>query len=128
MRRIWTSRLPESVHNYAGVFVPLEEAHLYSYSARCGRVEFEETPDDSAGDELRGGDGNDGVDGKDRDDEQAGMLEMNVAEYSIEGLRREVRSGEKGKQWTEYESMLTPDSPSPSLTLLPPLHSLLSVI
>ncbi|EEY14319.1 membrane transporter [Verticillium alfalfae VaMs.102] len=81
----------ESVDDYLGVVVPLEEAHLHSHSARTGRTEFEDppSPGDDAGDAP-----------KDRE-ESEGMLEMSAAEYSIEGLRREVRAG-KGDS-TDYE-------------------------
>jgi hypothetical protein len=78
------------------VLVSLEEAHLYSHSARTGRTEFEEHPDD------RGQ--HDGDVGKQDDEtEGTGMLEMNATEYSIAGLRNEVRKGARGK-WTDYES------------------------
>jgi MFS family permease len=77
--------------------VPLEEAHLHSHSARVGRTEFEDASDDGASDGVDADD-----DGKDSDHE-GGMLLMRAAEYSIEGLRREVRRGGKGKTWTEYE-------------------------
>lgn len=83
----------ESVHDYAGVLVPLEEAHLHSHSARTGRSEFESRLDDA----------DDGVRGKDEDSERQGMLVMDAAEYTIEGLRKETREGRRG-QWTEYES------------------------
>lgn len=97
MRVAWPGTRVESVHDYAGVLVPLDEAHLHGHSARCGRTEFEDAPPgDDASDQ--------GDPGKDADDEGAGMLEMSAAEYSIEGLRKEVRSGERGKTWTEYES------------------------
>ncbi|PNP52537.1 hypothetical protein THARTR1_06884 [Trichoderma harzianum] len=48
----WRLRLgrTESVNNYDGVLVSLEEAHLHSHSARVGRVEFE-NQDESAGDD-----------------------------------------------------------------------------
>ncbi|KAM0287201.1 hypothetical protein ACHAQH_000515 [Verticillium albo-atrum] len=82
----------ESVEDYLGVVVPLEEAHLHSHSARTGRTEFEDPP--SHDDEV-------GESPKDRE-ESEGMLEMSAAEYSIEGLRREVRAG-KG-DFTDYES------------------------
>ncbi|TEA11295.1 putative MFS-type transporter [Colletotrichum sidae] len=84
---------PESVDSYLGVVVPLEEAHLHSHSARTGKCEFEERP--------RNDEDDDEEDGKDQG-ESTGMLEMNAAEYTIEGLRKEVRRGERG-QWTEYE-------------------------
>jgi hypothetical protein len=80
--------------------VPLEEAHLHSHSARVGRTEFEDASDDGASDGVDADD-----DGKDSDHE-GGMLLMRAAEYSIEGLRREVRRGGKGKTWTEYECEL----------------------
>ncbi|CRK23067.1 hypothetical protein BN1723_012884 [Verticillium longisporum] len=85
----------ESVDDYLGVVVPLEEAHLHSHSARTGRTEFEDppSPGDDAGDDA-------GDAPKDRE-ESEGMLEMSAAEYSIEGLRREVRAG-KGDS-TDYE-------------------------
>lgn len=97
MTRIWTSRRPESVDDYAGVLVSLEEAHLHSHSARTGHCEYEEVPDEAASDI----DDNDVP--KSRSDEGAGMLLMSAAEYSIEGLRREVRRGGKGRTWTDYE-------------------------
>ncbi|OAA69624.1 sugar transporter [Cordyceps fumosorosea ARSEF 2679] len=91
----------ESVDHYAGVLVPLEEAHLHSHSARTGRVEFEARDfdlDDDDDDETGAR--------KDRGDEEerAGMLEMDAAEYSIHGLRKAMRDGRGGgAQWSEYE-------------------------
>ncbi|ROV96286.1 hypothetical protein VMCG_07660 [Cytospora schulzeri] len=80
----WRSSRPESVNDYTGVLIPLDQAHLHSHSARCGRMEYEEVPDD---------DGEEEEDfTKDRageEHEETGMLEMNAAEYSVEGLRRE---------------------------------------
>ncbi|POR31849.1 Putative MFS-type transporter PB1E7.08c [Tolypocladium paradoxum] len=94
MRILWGLGLGriESVHDYAGVLVPLEEAHLHSHSARTGRTEFESRHEDADGD----------VHGKDEDSERQGMLVMDAAEYSIEGLRRETREGQRG-HWSEYE-------------------------
>jgi hypothetical protein len=89
----------ESVDYYAGVLVPLEEAHLHSHSARTGKVEFE-ARDFAVGDdedEIESGSAKDG------DSEREGMLEMDAAEYTIEGLRKEMREGRRG-QWSEYES------------------------
>ncbi|KAL6701110.1 MFS general substrate transporter [Trichoderma pleuroticola] len=93
----WRLRLgrTESVNNYDGVLVSLEEAHLHSHSARVGRVEFE-NQDESAGD-----DDDDDVNSV-KDDQGEGMLLMNAAEYTIEGLRAEMRQGKRG-QWTDYE-------------------------
>jgi hypothetical protein len=91
--RAWTGRRTESVHDYAGVLIPLTEAHLHSHSARSGRTEYEEPP---------GEDDEDGV-GKAAENEGTGMLAMTACEYSVEGLRREVRRGGKG-DWSEYES------------------------
>ncbi|KGQ06809.1 putative MFS-type transporter PB1E7.08c [Beauveria bassiana D1-5] len=90
----------ESVDYYAGVLVPLDEAHLHSHSARTGRVEFEardfELDDDDDGQDETGA-------AKDRgDEEREGMLEMDAAEYSIDGLRKAMRDGRRG-QWSEYE-------------------------
>ncbi len=95
MQRLWGGRRHESVDDYSGVLIPLEEAHLHSHSYRSGRCEFEEMSQDAESDD---GDG-----AKDQDDEGRGMLEMNAAEYSIEGLRKEVRRGGKGRTWTSYE-------------------------
>ncbi|KAJ3566569.1 hypothetical protein NPX13_g7087 [Xylaria arbuscula] len=126
MRRFIRSRFArrESVHDYIGVLVPLEEAHLHSYSARCGKAEFEERRRGSGDDDNDSGDGiNDqdanaagsnynydedeetalGTAFKSSDHEGEGMLQMDAAEYTIEGLRRDARKGEPGRRWTEYE-------------------------
>ncbi|KAI0005637.1 membrane transporter [Xylariaceae sp. FL0662B] len=100
-------RRRESVHDYVGVLVPLEQAHLHSHSARSGKCEFEETSTSSGSDD-------DDVDADDEPESQAakdggdhegtGMLpQMRAAEYTIEGLRREVRRGERGRRCSEYE-------------------------
>jgi len=95
MPQLWSGRRTESVDDYAGVLIPLEEAHLHSHSARSGHSEYEEVPDEAsdAGED----------DAAKAQDDGTGMLLMNAAEYSIEGLRREVRRGGKGRTWTEYE-------------------------
>lgn len=95
MTRLWTGGRTESAEDYAGVLIPLEDAHLYSHSARTGHCEYEEVPDEAS-------DAGDDDTAKDRDD-GTGMLLMCAAEYSIEGLRREVRRGRKGRVWTDYE-------------------------
>ncbi|PWI75166.1 hypothetical protein PCL_05824 [Purpureocillium lilacinum] len=94
MRLSWRLGLGrrETVHDYVGVLIPLEEAHHHSHSARTGRTEFESRHD--ATDDVGHG--------KDEDNEAHGMLEMDAAEYTIEGLRQETRQGRQG-QWTEYE-------------------------
>ncbi|KAL8306190.1 hypothetical protein RB597_003242 [Gaeumannomyces tritici] len=97
----------ETAADYAGVLIPLEDAHLHSHSARSGRTEYEEAPgsdDDDVGAGRRG-DGDDDSPAATKQDEHegSGMLQMRAAEYSIEGLRREVRRGEKGTQWSAYE-------------------------
>lgn len=86
----------ETVEDYAGVLVPLQEAHLHSHSARSGKTEFENHGD--ADDEI--GEAKDGD-----ESESQGMLMMDAAEYTIEGLRKRMREGRKG-QWTEYECEL----------------------
>ncbi|KAH9900128.1 sugar transporter [Xylariomycetidae sp. FL2044] len=99
----------ESVHDYVGVLVPLEEAHLHSHSARSGKSEFEEEgTSDSSG--SPGEPDDDDTDSEaahkdaDGEGEGEGMLQMSAAEYTIDGLRREVRKGgERGRQWSEYE-------------------------
>ena len=102
MTRLWRGTRTESVDDYAGVLISLEEAHLHSHSARSGRTEYEELPDDERDDDDQGSI-SDGEGGKAREHEGTGMLEMSACEYSIAGLRREVRRGGKGR-WTEYES------------------------
>lgn len=101
----------ESVHDYVGVLIPLEEAHLHSHSARSGRCEFEEA---SAGSDDPDVDDDEPESGppKDGDNEDTGMLQMSAAEYTIDGLRREVRRGQRRGRWTEYECEL------PSLLIL----------
>ncbi|KAI1350654.1 sugar transporter [Xylaria sp. FL0043] len=112
MRRFLRSRFAprESVHDYIGVLVPLEEAHLHSYSARCGKAEFEEDRRGS-GDAYASAHLDDNEDEetafraayKNSDNEGDGMLQMDAAEYTIDGLRRDARKGEPGRRWTEYE-------------------------
>lgn len=93
----WRGSRTESVDDYTGVLIPLDQAHLHSHSARCGRMEYEEIldDDDEEDDFSKHQAGN--------EQEETGMLEMNAAEYSIEGLRREVRKG-GGRMRSVYES------------------------
>lgn len=87
-------RTPSSF-DFERVIIPLEDAHLHSYSARLGT----ESPDLMKDPDVDEG-------GKDTEHEETGMLEMSVSEYSIEGLRREVRKGARGAP-SQYERMLT---------------------
>lgn len=87
----------ESVRDYVGVQVPLQEAHLHSKSARSGRTEYESRPENHDDDIELGA-----AEGKNDGGERQGMLQMDAAEYTIEGLRKETRQGRQG-QWTEYE-------------------------
>ncbi|KAI1745175.1 sugar transporter [Xylaria scruposa] len=110
MKRFLRSRFArkESVHDYIGVLVPLEEAHFHSHSARCGKAEFEGrgSDDGNANADLDGDEDEEtalGTSYKNSDNEGEGMLQMDAAEYTIEGLRRDVRKGEPGRRWTEYE-------------------------
>lgn len=89
--RLGTGSRVESVDDYIGVLVPLEEAHFFSASRRSGKTEFE-TSHDEDGDEPKTG-----------DSESQGMLQMQAAEYTIDGLRKEMREGRRG-EWTTYES------------------------
>ncbi|KAH6690640.1 membrane transporter [Plectosphaerella plurivora] len=89
-RRLFTAP-PMSTDGFHGVVVPLEEAHLHSHSRRVGRTEFEERPTP---------DGDDEDPMKDAE-ESMGMLEMSAAEYTIEGLRKEMRRG-RGES-SDYE-------------------------
>lgn len=92
------SNTAASASDYGGVLIPLDQAHLHSHSARCGRTEYEEVPGHDPEEEE------DGEDPKDsHGDEGTGMLEMSAAEYSIEGLRKEVRKGGGGTR-SSYES------------------------
>lgn len=90
--------------DYSSVVIPLEQAHLHSHSARCGRTEYEEIPgadpeNEEAEEEEEGDDGL-----KDGDEGRA-MLEMKPAEYSIQGLRKEMRKRDGGgNERGEYES------------------------
>lgn len=103
---LFSSRLfggrTESVHDYVGVLVPLEEAHLHSHSARTGKCEFEEARDDES-EGLVGSDEEEADKDGCEQGEGAGMLQMSAAEYTIEGLRRDVRKDERGKVQTDYE-------------------------
>lgn len=96
---IGPSRTPSS-YAFERVVIPLEDAHLHSYSARMGTG----SPDlQGARDGDADADADDADDsGKDVEHEETGMLEMSVSEYSVEGLRREVRKGTRGIP-SEYE-------------------------
>lgn len=95
----------ESVHNYPGALIPLEQAHLHSHSARSASrtqalAAYEE---DIALDELNyDGEAGEASPAKEGDSESQGMLPQRAGEYTIAGLRRAVRQGGKDK-WTEYE-------------------------
>lgn len=100
----WRGFRTESVDDYTGVLIPLDQAHLHSHSARRGRTEYEEVPDGDGGDDDEDEEGDDYSKLRAGDEhEGAGMLEMNAAEYSVEGLRREVRRGGNGAR-SDYES------------------------
>lgn len=94
-------RNAESVDDYLGVLIPLDQAHLYSHSARTGKTEFEIPEEDGEPED-------DPNAAKDEDEERQGMLHMKSAEYTLEGLRKEMRRGRKG-DWTTYESELKPE-------------------
>lgn len=83
----------ESVQDYVGVLVPLDQAHLYSQPGKSKGKSEARPEDDEEIDEA-----------KDGDYEMQGMLQGGRAgEYTIEGLRKEMREGRQG-QWTTYES------------------------
>jgi hypothetical protein len=92
-------RRTDAAADYTAAVVPLEEAHQHSHTYRLTRSEPVGQLDDDAFD----GDG--GID-KDRDEQDTTMLMTGSEppEYSIEGLRKEVRRGGKGEKWTAYES------------------------
>ena len=93
-------RQADSAADYSAVVVPLEEAHQHSHAYRLrSRSDPEGQLDEDAFDDEGGVD-------KGGHDEGTAMLMTSSAppEYSIEGLRREVRRGGKGEKWTAYES------------------------
>lgn len=97
----WPWRRADTAADYTAVVVPLDEAHQHSHSYRLRpRPETEGQLDDDAFGE------DDAAIDKDADDEDTTMLVMSsaVPEYSIEGLRREVRRGRREENWTAYES------------------------
>ncbi|KAF4125753.1 Sugar (and other) transporter [Geosmithia morbida] len=111
----------ESVDDYEDVWVPLNQAHNYSHSARNGRTEYEEKDhvvddeiearlnqhdDEDGGEDSQGrrnGDnddveaGKEGADDEDDLQETRGMLQMRAAEYSVDGLRAEMRLAGDGE-------------------------------
>jgi hypothetical protein len=100
---MFAERRVESTTHYPNVLVTLDEAHLHSHTHRLRRrpggspaacpPEGEDDPED--------------VIKLDGEHEGTAMLEMAVPEYSIEGLRREVRKG-KGEKWSAYECKFVP--------------------
>lgn len=103
MAGLWTGRRTTSVDDYPGVLVSLDEAHLHSHTHGLRRRPgYDDSSEDDIALEEGTGDG-DGVKAP-GEDEATAMLDMSAPEYSIEGLRREVRSGAKGERWTAYES------------------------
>ncbi|KAF5010027.1 hypothetical protein FDECE_3806 [Fusarium decemcellulare] len=91
MRISWRlgSGYVESVDDYIGVLVPLDEAHLVSKATQA--------KDANQGEKLEGE-----LDDLESKEERQGMLGGDPAEYTIEGLRKEMREGRQG-QWTTYE-------------------------
>lgn len=92
----WNIPGPRTPASLDRVIVPLEDAHLHSYAARHGGAGGSAEQDDD--DDAEGG----GAPEAKSSHEETGMLEMSVSEYSIEGLRREIRKGSRGPL-TEYE-------------------------
>lgn len=94
IRERFTAFEPPS--GYAGVLIPLEEAHQHSYSSRTNRASLIESSIIA--------DGNGGKNQGESADmhECTGMLGP-VPEYSVEGLRREVRQDGNPGTWSEYE-------------------------
>ncbi|KAL2190886.1 MFS general substrate transporter [Thermothelomyces heterothallicus CBS 203.75] len=105
----WTWPRSETAADYSSAVVPLDEAHQHSHSYRLRpRPESGERRGDGVpghGDDH--GDDDDDDDGADKDGEEGdtAMLVMTnaAAGYSIEGLRKEVRRGRRGENWTAYE-------------------------
>lgn len=116
----WSFNRQESVHNYSGILVPLEEAHLHSHSARAGKSEFEESPGEDADEDAEAYDGLEADAVKDQENESTGMLQMSAAEYTIDGLRREVRKGGGRAGHSEYECKRPLHEPNITLGLNEP--------
>ncbi|KAG6243509.1 hypothetical protein E4U25_000717 [Claviceps purpurea] len=100
-------RRVESVHDYAGVLVPLEEAHLHGISARSDRTRSDSRRQGRCADDLESAataaaEEEEEEEMKNADSEAEAMLQMEEAEYTIDGLRAEMRQGRQGR-WTEYE-------------------------
>ncbi|KAJ4306227.1 hypothetical protein N0V88_001024 [Collariella sp. IMI 366227] len=120
---LWTWRRPQTAAKYTTAVIPLDEAHehSHSYRSRQQNSELAGQLDDGAFDEDEtGGDKDD-----DQEEEDVGMFlgSSGVHEYSIEGLRREVRQGRRGEKRTAYENgalflEFLPDASSSLLTLL----------
>lgn len=109
-------RKPESVDDYLGVWIPLDKAHNYSHSGKHGRTDLDEQDyvvDEDIEARLNEGDEDAALDDaghettKEENSEARGMLRTSAPEYSIEGLRAEMRKGRGGGPhgtWTSYES------------------------
>ena len=102
MRLLRWSLGPKTPASLDRVIVPLEDAHLHSYAARMNRG--------NRAPHLSADDGDDEEDedveaGAKSSHEESRMLEMDVPEYSIKGLRREAQEGSKAPL-TDYESVL----------------------
>ncbi|WAO89615.1 MFS domain-containing protein [Fusarium falciforme] len=91
MRISWRlgSGYVESVDDYIGVLVPLDEAHLFSQVAKSKKS--------SENEKVEGE-----LDDLEAKEEREGMLGGDPGEYTIEGLRKEMREGRQGR-WTTYE-------------------------
>lgn len=93
----WNVPGPRTPSSLDRVIVPLEDAHLHSHAARVGGVQPQDSDDEEDVE---------GEPGPKSSHEETGMLEMSVSEYSIEGLRREMRKGSR-VPLTDYERMLS---------------------
>ena len=103
----WGFRRKETVDDYIGVLIPLDKAHLYSHSAKHGKLNYEHV-NDADMEELLDDVEMQEQQGKDDDEnEMRGMLQTKASEYSIKGLRAETRRGQgsgRNGSWTPYES------------------------
>ncbi|KAG9251272.1 major facilitator superfamily domain-containing protein [Emericellopsis atlantica] len=104
----WGFRRKETVDDYIGILIPLDKAHLYSHSAKHGKLNYEHVNDADMEELLDDVEMQErqGEDEHETENETRGMLQTRAFEYSIKGLRAETRRGQgsgRNGSWTPYE-------------------------